>query len=201
MQPPEPSLELLLADERATAALAASMAGCVGPGFVLTLSGDLGAGKTAFTRALLRALGHTGRVRSPTFTLAESYNLPNFELYHFDFYRFSANDEWRDLGFDELLGGSGAAVVEWPELGGDALPAPDVALRLEALDPNDAPGRRTLSAQGDGDASDAHGSARTVRMVAHGDRGRRCLSAIAEAVDSGRLAGVSRIGSPAPRSR
>lgn len=201
MPPPEPTLELLLADERATAALACAMAGCVGPGFMLTLSGDLGAGKTAFTRALLRALGHTGRVRSPTFTLAESYNLANFELYHFDFYRFSANDEWRDLGFDELLGGSGAAVVEWPELGGDTLPAPDVALRLEPVDPGDASGPGSLPTHLGEGADGGHGGARRVHMVAHGDRGHRCLRAIAEAVDSGGLAGVSRIGSQAPHSR
>ena len=186
MQPTAPELELLLDDEAATAALAGAMAGCLGPGFVLYLSGDLGAGKTAFTRALLRALGHTGRVRSPTFTLSESYNLPNFELYHFDFYRFSASDEWRDLGFDELLGGAGAAVIEWPELGGPSLPEPDVGLRLETQEAPD----------------DRDGTRRIVRLRAGTERGARCLSAIAEAATRGTLAGVSlRRHSPAPPSR
>ncbi|HWS73905.1 MAG TPA: tRNA (adenosine(37)-N6)-threonylcarbamoyltransferase complex ATPase subunit type 1 TsaE [Quisquiliibacterium sp.] len=186
MQPPAPELELLLADETATSALAGAMAGCIGPGFVLYLSGDLGAGKTAFTRALLRALGHTGRVRSPTFTLAESYNLPNFELYHFDFYRFSADDEWRDLGFDELLGGAGAAVIEWPELGGPSLPDPDLGLRLEAAV----------------DAAGTPDTQRLARLRAGTDRGRRCLTRIADAALSGRLAGVSsRAASPEPPSR
>lgn len=185
MQPTATDLELLLDDEAATAALAGAMAACLGPGFVLYLSGDLGAGKTAFTRALLRALGHTGRVRSPTFTLSESYNLPNFELYHFDFYRFSASNEWRDLGFDELLGGAGAAVIEWPELGGPSLPEPDVGLRLEAPD----------------DPDDGVGSRRIARLRAGSARGRRCLSAIALAASRGSLAGVSlRAGWPGPPS-
>ena len=168
-------LELLLDDETATAALAAALAGCVGPGFLLYLSGDLGAGKTAFTRALLRALGHTGRVRSPTFTLSESYNLLNFTLYHFDFYRFSANDEWRDLGFDELLGGSSAAVVEWPELGGGTLPEPDVGLRLDAPD------------ETAGLDPDHH---RIARLHAGTDRGRQCLTHLLRSIDDG-LSGVS----------
>jgi tRNA threonylcarbamoyladenosine biosynthesis protein TsaE len=195
MQPTAPDLELLLDDEVATAALAGAMAGCVGPGFVLYLSGDLGAGKTALTRALLRALGHTGRVRSPTFTLSESYNLPNFELYHFDFYRFSASDEWRDLGFDELLGGAGAAVIEWPELGGPSLPEPDVGLRLDAPELPDILGAR--------EARDDHGGApRIARLRAGSERGRRCLSAIAQAASGGSLAGVSlRAASPAPPLR
>lgn len=167
-------LELLLADERATAALAAAIAPWVGPGFVLFLSGDLGAGKTTFARALLRALGHAGRVRSPTFTLAESYNLSNFELYHFDFYRFSSGDEWRDAGFDEHVGGKAAAIIEWPEMGGADLPAPDLRLRLAPADDHDpatGPRLALLSA----------GSA----------RGQRCLSTIGDAARSHSLDGVS----------
>lgn len=184
MHAPAPELELLLADESATSALAGALAECLGPGFVLTLSGDLGAGKTTLARGLLRALGHTGRVRSPTFTLAESYNLPKFDLYHFDFYRFSASDEWRDLGFDELLGGAGAAVVEWPEMAGDSMPAPDLALRLELPDDEGA-----------------SPTCRHARLRAGTDRGRQCLTAIAQASGSGRLAGVSsREGSSAAPS-
>lgn len=167
-------IALLLNDEHATAALAAAIAPHVGPGFVLFLSGDLGAGKTTFTRALLRALGYGGRVRSPTFTLAESYNLSNFELYHFDFYRFSSEEEWRDAGFDEHVGGTGATVIEWPELGGANLPRPDVRLRLEAPD-----GR------------DATDDGRLARLFAETDRGRRCLRAIEDAARQGRLAGAS----------
>ena len=153
-----PALTLHLASEAGTAALAAMLAPALGPGFVLHLSGDLGSGKTAFTRALLRALGHTGRVRSPTFTLAEPYTLSKFDLYHFDFYRFSTPNEWREAGFDEALDADCAAVIEWPERAGDTLPAPDLRLSLAPLtDPQ----------------------ARHARLEAFSDRGRACLSAVA----------------------
>jgi tRNA threonylcarbamoyladenosine biosynthesis protein TsaE len=180
MQPDIPEIELALRDEAATAALAAVVAPHVRPGFVLYLSGDLGSGKTAFTRALLRALGHGGRVRSPTFTLAEPYNLSNFELYHFDFYRFSTEGEWRDAGFDEILGGEAAAVIEWPELAGSSLPAPDLWLRL-------APG----------DEPQLHACERVVHLSAGTEWGSACLSGIVVALRAGLLAGVSlRGGSP-----
>jgi tRNA threonylcarbamoyladenosine biosynthesis protein TsaE len=172
MQSDAPATELHLRDLGATAAIASAIAPFVGAGFVVHLAGDLGTGKTAFTRALLRALGHAGRVRSPTFTLAEPYNLSRFDLYHFDFYRFSTNDEWRDAGFDELLGGDAAAVVEWAELAGPGLPPPDLRIRLE-FDGETAGERRI-----------AHVSAAT-------GRGRACLTALTAAVREGRLAGVS----------
>ena len=139
-------LKLVLADPQATEALAAQLARCVGPGWRLFLSGDLGAGKTHFARALLRALGHTGRVPSPTFTLMEPYNLPNFDLYHFDFYRFSSENDWRDAGFDESMDdGRTAVVIEWPERAGDTLPSPDLWLRLAVDDPA-SPGRDPVPA-------------------------------------------------------
>ena len=162
-------LTLLLADESATGQLAAALAPCICPGFTVFLSGDLGTGKTAFTRALLRALGHTGRVRSPTFTLAEPYNLSRFDLYHFDFYRFSNENEWRDAGFEESIGGDTAAVVEWPELAGPGLPAPDLWLRLRTAD----------------DAS-----SRIVTLLAHSVRGQTCLNALSDTVARAALAGV-----------
>ncbi|MFM1988309.1 MAG: hypothetical protein RJA99_1266 [Pseudomonadota bacterium] len=163
LPPADATLRVPLADEPATVALAARLAGALGPGTVVWLSGGLGAGKTTLVRALLRALGHSGTVRSPTFTLLEPYNLPRFPVYHFDFYRFSSADEWRDAGFDEYFGGDGACLVEWPELAGPALPRPDLALRLDFAD---------------GDA-DGTGQARVATLEARGDAGRRCLSAAA----------------------
>ncbi len=120
-----------LPDAAATERLAARVAALLEPGFVLFLSGDLGAGKTTFTRGLLRALGYPGRVKSPTFTLVESYDLSKFQLYHFDFYRLSSDRDWLDAGFDDLVGGSGVAVIEWPERAAASLPPPDLRLRLE----------------------------------------------------------------------
>jgi tRNA threonylcarbamoyladenosine biosynthesis protein TsaE len=166
---PGPSLSLHLRDEAATAALAALIAPAFGPGFVLHLSGDLGSGKTAFTRAVLRALGHAGRVRSPTFTLAEPYTLSKFDLYHFDFYRFSTPDEWREAGFEEALDADCAAIVEWPERAGETLPAPDLRLSLAALPEADA---------------------RQVRLEAFTDRGRACLSGVAARLAADAPAGI-----------
>ena len=181
MQPTIPSIELLLADEQATAALAAAIAPHFQPDFVLYLSGDLGAGKTTFARALLRALGHTGRVPSPTFSLVQPYNLSNFDLYHFDFYRFSSADELRDAGFDEHLGGDSAAIVEWPELGAGSLPPPDVWLRLAPVGGSDC--------------------ARAATLSAGTEWGKQCLIGISDAIAIGLLAGVSlREDSQAPPS-
>jgi len=149
-------LTVALADAAATERLAAQVATELGPGFVLFLSGDLGAGKTTFTRGLLRALGYPGRVKSPTFTLVESYDLSKFQLYHFDFYRLSSDRDWLDAGFDDLVGGSGVAVIEWPERAAASLPPPDLRLRLEF----DAAGGE---------------QARVARLEAGSPRGLECL--------------------------
>jgi tRNA threonylcarbamoyladenosine biosynthesis protein TsaE len=100
-------------------------------GLVVFLSGNLGAGKTTWARALLRGLGHQGRVRSPSFTLMEPYELPQLQLYHFDFYRFSAGEEWREAGFEELIGAAhSVSLIEWPEMASDSLSAPDLWLKF-----------------------------------------------------------------------
>lgn len=165
--PPAPApiarLRVALADEAATAALADRLAAALEPGDVVWLSGGLGVGKTTLVRGLLRSLGHIGRVRSPTFTLLEPYNLPKFPVYHFDFYRFSSEDEWRDAGFDEYFRGDGACLVEWPEQAGPGLPAPDLHIRLAF----------------DGDEPASGG--RIAELDALSDAGRRCLSAAAAA--------------------
>ena len=165
--PPEApiaSRTVALVDQAATEALAARLAPALGPGVVVWLTGGLGAGKTTLVRGLLRALGHTGAVKSPTFTLLEPYNLPRFPVYHFDFYRFSSADEWRDAGFEEYFRGEGACLVEWPELAGPSLPAPDLRIALAF----------------DGEAGDG-GGARVARLDAFDEAGRRCLSAAAAA--------------------
>ena len=95
------------------------------------LRGDLGAGKTCFTRAFLQACGVKGRIKSPSYTLVESYKVSNLYLYHFDFYRFSDAHEWRDAGFDELLAQDAISLIEWPEQAGGSLPAPDLDIHLE----------------------------------------------------------------------
>ncbi len=98
------------------------------------LEGDLGAGKTTLTRGVLRALGHVGRVKSPTYTLTESYSLAGFELYHFDLYRMSDPREWLDAGFRDVADGGGVNLVEWPERAQGLLPLPDLRIALSVRD-------------------------------------------------------------------
>jgi tRNA threonylcarbamoyladenosine biosynthesis protein TsaE len=106
--------------------LAAALALVVVPGDVLALFGELGAGKTVFARSFIRARGGSGEVPSPTFTLVQSYDLPNGLIYHFDLYRIEHPDEILELGMEEALS-EGICLIEWPERMGPALP-PD---RLE----------------------------------------------------------------------
>ncbi|MEJ2515969.1 MAG: tRNA (adenosine(37)-N6)-threonylcarbamoyltransferase complex ATPase subunit type 1 TsaE [Gammaproteobacteria bacterium] len=117
------------ATERAGARLAAALAGLPGP-TVIALRGPLGAGKTTLARGLLRGLGHAGRVRSPTFTLLEPYDLADIQVAHLDLYRLSDPSELDFLGLADLLVPGAAVVVEWPERAGDRLPAPDLTLAL-----------------------------------------------------------------------
>jgi tRNA threonylcarbamoyladenosine biosynthesis protein TsaE len=128
------SLDLNLPDAGATAALGEALAAGAGPGRVLHLRGDLGAGKTTLVRGLVRALGHAGRVKSPTYTLVEPYELSSLHLYHFDFYRLKNRSEWLSAGFREYFNAQSMCVVEWPERAEDLLSPPDVDVRLEFED-------------------------------------------------------------------
>jgi tRNA threonylcarbamoyladenosine biosynthesis protein TsaE len=123
-----------LADEAATQALGAALARALLPGLVIYLHGDLGAGKTALTRALLHAAGHKGAVKSPTYTLSEPYRIAldgkPVNLIHYDLYRMSSPEEFLDAGFREDFDGSNICVVEWPEKGEPVLPPPDVRVLL-----------------------------------------------------------------------
>ena len=126
-----PVTTLPLPDEEATLALGASLAPHARAGLVIPLQGDLGAGKTTFARGLLRGLGHAGRVKSPTYTLVEVYEVSRLSLYHFDFYRFQDPREWIDAGFRDMFNGQGLCLVEWPEKALGLLPPADLAIRLD----------------------------------------------------------------------
>jgi tRNA threonylcarbamoyladenosine biosynthesis protein TsaE len=129
----EDSLHLVLADEAATRALAGRLAEVLEPGLLITLSGQLAAGKTFLVRALLGALGHVGKVKSPTFTLVESYPLARFTVHHFDLYRLADGQELHFIGFDDYLSPHTLCLVEWPERGADSLPPADLHLSIEVL--------------------------------------------------------------------
>ena len=128
------SFTAALADEAATYRLMTDIAAIIEPGDVITLSGDLGAGKTTFARALIRYLAadDTIEVPSPTFTFTQSYTLPRFAVVHVDLYRLSGPSELPELGFDDVPEGS-VTLVEWPDRAVGFLPASrlDIALTLE----------------------------------------------------------------------
>src|SRR5579863_6815176 len=142
--------QIALADEAATAALAVELAHWLRPGDFVTLSGELGAGKTAFARALIRSL--TGdadlEVPSPTFTLMQTYDGLDFPILHADLYRIRAPGELDEIGFDEAAEGA-LVLVEWPERGGNHLASDRLDIAL-ALDPHEEPGFRTALLTGHG---------------------------------------------------
>jgi len=150
-------LDAYLEDEDATRALGGALAQVLVPGLTLHLHGDLGAGKTALTRALLHAAGYVGPVKSPTYTLAEPYtvllNKEAVEIIHFDLYRLSSPDEFLDAGFREYFNHGNICIVEWPEKAGAVLPAPDLKIVL------------AVSGQG-----------RDVQLHALSDQGIQCLN-------------------------
>ena len=151
---------IALPDEAAMVRLGAALAAALRGGEYVALRGPLGAGKTTLTRALLRAAGHAGPVRSPTFTLVEPYALAAYALLHLDLYRLGDAEELEMLGVRERFG-EAVVVIEWPECGAGWLPPADIELALDFA---------------------AEGRALTVRAGAAGAHLAAALSAAAEAI-------------------
>ncbi len=148
-----------LSGETATLGLGRALAAVLTPGLVIYLRGDLGAGKTTLVRGLLRGLGHTGPVKSPTYTLVEVYVISGYILYHFDFYRFNQPEEWLEAGLDEHFNKDSVCLVEWPEKAGGLLPPADLEAVIEV-------------------AFNENGDARTLALAANSERGKQCLSGL-----------------------
>jgi tRNA threonylcarbamoyladenosine biosynthesis protein TsaE len=146
-----PQRERYLPAEGDTLALGRSLGAALVPGLVIYLSGELGAGKTTLARGVLRGLGYSGRVKSPTFTLVEVYKFSKLYLYHFDFYRFSDPAELTDAGLDEYFGEGSVALVEWPEKA-SGVPAADLRIAMRVT-----------------------GSGRTAALHADTEAGKLCL--------------------------
>ena len=133
------------ATERVGGALARALTG----GMVVTLSGDLGAGKTTLVRGVLRELGWNGPVKSPTYTLVEYYPISSLDFYHFDFYRFADPEEWETAGLAEFFRRDSACIVEWPERVANLLPLPDLSIVLVHAGEGRDIGAASHSADGD----------------------------------------------------
>jgi tRNA threonylcarbamoyladenosine biosynthesis protein TsaE len=136
--PQNNTVEIMLPDADATAAFGAALGHAIEQrlddvhtrGLQLNLSGELGAGKTAVVRAVLRAMGVTGPVKSPTFALLEPYTVSSLDFYHFDFYRFADSADFAAAGFREQFGPGRITAIEWPERAGPRLPTADLAIAL-----------------------------------------------------------------------
>ena len=146
-------ITLVLDDEEATLACGARFANILLPGLNIYLHGDLGAGKTTFVRGVLHGFGHIGKVKSPTYTLVESYSFTNFNIYHFDLYRFIDEEEWDAAGFREYFNPQSICMIEWPEKAEHILPEPDIHVQLSL-----------------------YNSGRKVQFSAGSDLGKQCLN-------------------------
>lgn len=133
-------LTFYIDDEQAMQALGESFSKKLSGGMTLHLSGELGAGKTTFVRGVLRGLGYSGAVKSPTFTLVESYNLNSKPVYHMDFYRVDDPQELELIGIRDYLDGERLCLIEWPARAGTLLPEPDVNIQIK----DQEPGRKVL---------------------------------------------------------
>lgn len=145
----------VIADAAAMEALGAALAGALGGGLIVHLTGELGAGKTTLVRGVLHGLGHAGSVRSPTYTLVEPYELAGRRIFHLDLYRLADPEELEWIGIRDLLDADSLALIEWPERGAGVLPPADLEIAIAYF-----------------------GTGRSVTLTAHSDAGDGVLGQI-----------------------
>lgn len=146
---------VVLADEAAVIEAGRAIARSAEAGTSIFLSGELGAGKTTFTRGIARALGHDGAVKSPTYTLVEPYRNLRLPFYHFDLYRLGDPEEIEFMGIRDYFTADALLVLEWPEKAEAFLPQPDLHVMINVL-----------------------GESREFVLQAHSDKGVRCMEAL-----------------------
>jgi tRNA threonylcarbamoyladenosine biosynthesis protein TsaE len=152
-------LEYFLADERATIAVGDGLAQVVlaqdeqndkmQPALIVYLKGDLGAGKTTLTRGFVRGMGHQGNVKSPTYTLVEPYELPPWQVYHFDLYRLGDAEELEYMGIRDYFAENCCCFIEWPEKGAGILAKADIVIELDYQDEQRTVALFSFSARGE----------------------------------------------------
>jgi tRNA threonylcarbamoyladenosine biosynthesis protein TsaE len=143
--------------ESAMLALGARLASTLTGGMIVFLEGELGMGKTTLARGVVQALGHTGTVKSPTYTLVEPYELAALSVFHFDLYRLGDAEELEFMGIRDYFGPHSIALVEWSQRGEGFLPPPDLVVTIEQ-----------------------QGAGRTLIFEAHSERGVKCLRCLSE---------------------
>jgi tRNA threonylcarbamoyladenosine biosynthesis protein TsaE len=141
--------------EDAMVALGKRLAAAMAAPMIVYLQGDLGMGKTTLARGVARGLGHTGAVKSPTYTLVEPYEFGELMLYHFDLYRLGDPEELEYMGIRDYFTEQSISLVEWPECGSGFLPPPDLLVRIER-----------------------QGTGRHLAFEAHSQRGVECLECL-----------------------
>ncbi|MHB1948641.1 MAG: tRNA (adenosine(37)-N6)-threonylcarbamoyltransferase complex ATPase subunit type 1 TsaE [Gammaproteobacteria bacterium] len=141
-----------LPDESATLAFGSQVAILCPPATILFLYGNLGAGKTTFSRGFLRGLGYEGTVKSPTYTLVEPYQFKDVIVYHFDFYRLHDVQELEYIGIQDYFTQTAICLIEWPDNGAGMLPPADLSCYIEPI-----------------------GSGREIKLIAHSAKGKDIL--------------------------
>ncbi|WP_245313659.1 tRNA (adenosine(37)-N6)-threonylcarbamoyltransferase complex ATPase subunit type 1 TsaE [Allofrancisella frigidaquae] len=126
-------MKKIASNERQMLSLAAEYSKSLQPGKTIFLHGDLGAGKTTFVKGILKALGYKGNVKSPTYTLVESYEFKDFNIYHFDLYRISDPEELEWVGIRDYFNEKSICFIEWPDKGKDFLPKPSSNIYIRYL--------------------------------------------------------------------